>query len=636
MLLVLEWILILNLFVFNDKDARQAAALNDFHTVLDLHESSVLSQCEKATFDLRNERHREHKSPFQETICEALPLGGTAASLWKRYASPILQASLIDNTQQIQNLQQLLSPHFLQRGLRTEPSYESMKQVIQIIQSKLKNPATAPPLEIAIMGGSVTRGHGCDQTLTSLNNEKHSCAWPFLLQQLLDRFLGQGVVRIHNLAIEGTNSNMSIPLLEYGLFPEGSPLLDHGPDVIINAYASSDNLPSSSTGSPNTTTDLAFFYENALKPAQDFIRSSLSSSRSCQDHDPLILFVDEYLGNDQNNVILGEIFRFEAVDILTSWYSNAGAISPAQAVRRMAFGNNGGEGPFTTIWKQRGVDDNDRKEDVHVVMTGHLHIGWTVAYSLLEMALNFCEEETSRGGDHDLLNTADARNEVSQRHHEEHHDVAAKFVAEEALELVESEIPPALDVSLQVKDMAQSWRSDAMEHNQTQAAYCREDPTTRTSPCSLSFVAVRKSAVALDQYLQEFTTSNDGWSGQSYEQDNRGFVTTKANATVTFRIQDIQTQVKTITLHTVKSYGEAWAGSQAKFTLSWNHVASGRSYSKAWDIVGYLNRETSIVDQFVLDLGPDNFPEKGNTVDLKIELIGGTQFQINALMICSR
>lgn len=119
-------------------------------------------------------------------------------------------------------------------------------------------------------------------------------------------------------------------------------------------------------------------------------------------------------------------------------------------------------------------------------------------------------------------------------------------------------------------------------------------------------------------------------------QNKLGYVAQHANASMTLRMENIAGRVKKLTLHSLQSYGPKWANSTARFTLKWNHSQSGEKYETFFDVLGYHNQNTSIAKPFILDLGPDHIAQKGSTVDLHVDLIGGTTFKINALMICSR
>ena len=635
-ILAFNLLFIINLIALGDKEGGGGGGgpnqrqQQQQHHVITHHETSLLSECSEDAFVVQ-------KTPPPDTkkkgICsKLLPEGATAASLWTQNAAKILKASIHPADKDgvhvawTESLLRLLSPDLLERGLRTQPNHKALKRVSQIIQEKLKNPETAPPLEVAVVGGSVTEGGGCQNIPNTIQldaqKEKptiqgNSCAWPLRLQLLLDAIMGEGVIRVHNLAVGGTNSNLATPVLDYWLFPENSPLLVNGPDVIINGYAANDNLPPAHKRGDDTnmTGDFEFFYKYGMGRVQEFIRTSLFS-RPCLD-DPLVLFVDEYLGN-QHNLVLGELFRFEAVDVLTSWYGQAaGAISPAQVVRRMIYADTE-ELIFTAPWKKpRG----EKRVDVHFGMPGHVHIAWTVAYSFLTMALNFCEEETSRPSE----------------------DTSQKFIPAETMELVEQDVPPFLDAELQVDDVRTKWKEDTVARQQSEEEYCSDVSNTKPAlPCSFAFVAAPmgtvKNAGALNNYVGQFVVSNNGWSGQqdirNGWQNKLGYVA-EEGASLLLRIDKTPNKVKTVTLHTLKSYGEKWAGSKAHFGVSWTHP-SGSHYNTSFEIEGFHNQNTSIAYPFILDLGPDHIADKGSTFDIQIDLIGGTTFKINAMMVCSR
>jgi len=413
--------------------------------------------------------------------------------------------------------------------------------------------------------------------------------------------------------------------LDYWLFPEGSPLLKHGPDVILNGYSANDNLPppNKRDDDTNMTGDFSFFSHSCMAVAQGFIRASLQS-RPCGD-DPLVLFVDEYLGN-QHNLILGELFRFEAVDLLTSWYSrSAGAISPANVIRRLIYANTD-ELIFSPMWKK---PNGSKRIDVHAGMPSHVLTGWSVAFSIVSMVLHFCEEETGRraGSDKPL-----------------------PFASPESLGLIQQAIPPVLDAELTVDQVSTRWNADALDRNQTLSEYC--GGSTRSSspslPCSFAFVAAPmgtvRNAGALNNYMKMFTVKNEGWEGRqdirNGWQNKLGYVATKKGASVLLRIDNTTNTVSRLTLHSLKSYGPKWEGSKAKFTLRWFNPSvsssSGHGYETNFEIEGFHNQETSIAYPFVLDLSPDHVAERGSKLELQIDLIGGATFKINALMICSR
>lgn len=76
----------------------------------------------------------------------------------------------------------------------------------------------------------------------------------------------------------------------------------------------------------------------------------------------------------------------------------------------------------------------------------------------------------------------------------------------------------------------------------------------------------------LEGYLRPFRTQNDGFECQDDMKDGwsrkLGYVAIKAGASVTFEVKDIQQDVRYVMLDYLKSYGDKWSNSQARFTAS--------------------------------------------------------------------
>jgi hypothetical protein len=161
-----------------------------------------------------------------------------------------------------------------------------------------------------VFGDSVTTGSQCEVLPKELKNkvqpgggsvEGPSCAWPNRLQLLADSFLGKGVVQIHNLAAGGTASPQAHPVISYWLYPSDSPLKYRGPDVIVNAYSTNDNL------SFRNQTGTNRYFHDKLGKVYRFVQTALRS-RLCHDP-PVVFYVDEYIGNSHElQYFLGSTF----------------------------------------------------------------------------------------------------------------------------------------------------------------------------------------------------------------------------------------------------------------------------------------------------------------------------------------
>jgi hypothetical protein len=261
--------------------------------------SSPLPQNNSASS--RNARTK-HSPPdsTRKSVCRNLGDGRTSSSMWRAHLRGILEASIhpMDEGHVHQNwtkqLLDVVTPELMERALRTQPSYKDIDRIMRIIDEKMNNP-TAPPLHVAVFGGSVTEGSGCENFPPEIkkripkwrDNAKpirgRSCAWPYRLQRLSDHFLGQGVVVIHNLAVGGTSSQQAQPVISYWLYPSNSPLKDRGPDVIVNAYSTNDNLQDWKV--TNATGDFIHFHKT-LNMTHGFVETALRS-RPC--HDPPVI-----------------------------------------------------------------------------------------------------------------------------------------------------------------------------------------------------------------------------------------------------------------------------------------------------------------------------------------------------------
>eukprot|EP00957_Ditylum_brightwellii_P153854 11710660-Ditylum_brightwellii.AAC.1 len=201
-------------------------------------------------------------------------------------------------------LQETLLPSRMRRALIHMPttfSHNIVKHVVDIIQKRIQDPENNPPLRIAVFGGSVTIGRGC----YGRGMSNHNCAWPKRLELLINQFAKMDVVKVYNLGIGGTTSNVATRILNYWMYPKE--LSKVGPDVIINSYSTNDSLP------PWGVTEglVVKVLDNARGSLQNFIRTALQT-RPCANAWPLVVSVDDYLGPQQEQ-LLGELSYITAM-----------------------------------------------------------------------------------------------------------------------------------------------------------------------------------------------------------------------------------------------------------------------------------------------------------------------------------
>jgi hypothetical protein len=116
-------------------------------------------------------------------------------------------------------------------------------------------------------------------------------------------------------------------------------------------------------------------------------------------------------------------------------------------------------------------------------------------------------------------------------------------------------------------------------------------------------------------------------------------VATKANATLEFQFKNITNLAKTLTIHSMKSYGEKWEGSRAHILVTVKPppgVSNQSDFQTVLDgyIDGVHNSTSSIIYTSKFNLEPA--AEEGSDVVLNVKLVGGSTFKITGMMLCNR
>ena len=149
------------------------------------------------------------------------------------------ELSIYNNTREADKMHELLNhtlaPSRLRKGLLHMPTadstHEIVKNVVRILQNRIRDPIHHPPLKVAVFGGSITIGRNCYKN----RMQYKECAWPRRFELLINQFVGSEVIKVYNLAIAGTNTGTASSRVEYWMYPDE--LKEEGPDVIINSYS---------------------------------------------------------------------------------------------------------------------------------------------------------------------------------------------------------------------------------------------------------------------------------------------------------------------------------------------------------------------------------------------------------------
>ena len=538
-------------------------------------------------------------------VCETIGVH-SASRLWRDHFEDILLPAFQNHPLDkdgvhhawIERFLRAMDPTQQRSGRRRSLSPTDLQNMLSILEARRSN-ASAPPLSVAIFGGSVTEGRGCqnlpvelDPFFSSTTNlppiRGGTCAWPSRLQHLADAVLGPNMVHIHNLAVGGTNTALSIPIIDYHLYPLHQP-----PDVMVNAYSVNDNLFDWRGTADNTQS--YDHLKRTLHKAQAFVRTA-RQSKPCQTP-PVVLFVDEYVGN-QNKKLLGEDIRNDGVRLVADYYE-MGYVRRSDQAHILVQTNE-------TLLSPSWFKNDQWATEVHFGMPGHVQMALVTAYYVLEEVVQYCQEKPP---------TTTASSE---------------------------RLPPPLDFATPWSTLPSLWRTTAAPTTTDRAHDCAKTAWTHAPPCPLAFVATptgtAKSPLQLHNYLKSFVQSNTGWLEVKNKRDGwqnkLGYVATEKGAKVTMVLESLENRVRVVTLQFMKSYGDLWDGSEAEFVVQ-IHRGDVLKHTETFRLEGYHQSNTSISYEHVQDLG-EHYAELGDRLTFSMELVAGPQFKVMALMLCSR
>jgi hypothetical protein len=257
-------------------------------------------------------------------------------------------------------------------------------------------------------------------------------AWPFLLEQWVNnRHLGgENTLMILKVEVLVLDSALASSLYSSGLLPSPA-------DIIIDAYASQEMA-----FEPQTDRVVTPSFANAmLQRRQDFVRSVLLENCHLPTTKPLLILLDDHFGTTG---LLTDSLSTRVLQRLTDWYQ-VPFVSFGKVVRPLLYDN---ESPGASIQISTGIASS-------------------LAFAALDFTIEYCSSLPQ------------------QRHEEMEH---ALILKEGVQQLVESVLPPPLDLDLSLQQVSAKWRKTAAEeHRQVQ---CHNTATI----CPLVYAANYKPA----------------------------------------------------------------------------------------------------------------------------------------------
>jgi hypothetical protein len=596
----------------------------------------------------------------------------TALDLWNQHMLKILSASCFykdtkffyhDFTAQ---LLQIMSPR-LPRSVKTTPfdwrpvenaltvAWERY-QYLQLPEKEREAIAIHDkprPLKVLVMGGSLLVGTNCAHMNRELNFQfgmpRRECNWSFRMGHFLNDFFlpkdkarMEQLVEVAKVAMGGTNTATGSVIWQYDLTPEEA----RNPDIVINAYSTNDMhiLTVLEAESSNTTLrDLTF------DMFQGFARKILGT-KHCSSSDelipPLLLHMDDYIGNEQRK-IWETTELTQGVQVLANYYGFV-SMSYADVIRELVYGDTY-ETWFSSEWWVRDKAKAKQltfERQIHPGMGMHISTIWVAAYNLLHLASTYCSMPT------DVI-THLSNNSISEYQAGLWGlpDLNKKFNQPKGKPQSQPKgLPPELTKELLLEDITPLWRQQSSAaNNDGETSSCKFNKnnnngvsSTAEVKCPFSWVSgltLQQNDVSfIKEYFETQSSLREGWE-LSDDGGKLGFIpssgaTNEANARMILDFTYSQ-KIQSVTIFFMKSYGTKWQNSELEIKI-WSVPSTDQQDQillEQRNMSGTHNKETSemYTEEIVLSKPVD----AGEKMQLEFKLVGGETFKIMGLAVCS-
>ena len=317
------------------------------------------------------------------------------------------------------------------------------------------------------------------------------------------------------------------------------------------------------------------------------------------------------------------------------------------------------------------------KIDVHYGMAGHVTTTIAVAYAFFRWAVDFCQEEEEE----EEVIQEQGKSNTNNYYCQDDDDDDSLFVP-----LLQPQ--DYISVELPSKQWMQQNKPDEVipnitefllpvisnnKNNNNKGPGVLNTTTSCSSSrrhhhqhtCSFAFLAAplgtHSKKGPLQEYINQYTIHDDGGGGWQVQnnfrhggfQNKLGLAATAPHAKLHLQFPLVTTTTTTLpqqlrlTIHHLKSYGPEWANTRVKGSVQ---IHGGKKKKKKgteeepppshlFFLEGYHEQNVSISYTHVVDgieVVSNNDANNNNLlVDLTLELIGGTTFKINAMMLCA-
>lgn len=427
------------------------------------------------------------------------------------------------------------------------------------------------------------------------------------------------LLQITKVAMGGTNTATGSRILEYDLIPPEA----RNPDIILNAYSTNDMhvLTMIEAQSGNQT-----LRQKLLDMTQDFVRTVLKR-RPCGQAPPLVLHLDDYLGNEQRE-LESTMELSQTVTTLAQYYGIA-TLSYANVVRQTVYGDTHESWFSPEGWWPSPKSDVMERE-IHPGMGMHISTPWVVAYNVLNLATTYCSMES--------FHTESAKLEYNES------AIAKRIPLKNWFTSVPGKpqppprgLPPLLTPELRLDNITEQWKAlSAREDDLLRQVNCYDESYSPTK-CIFSWV----SGLSLQQ-------NNKTWIEESFGVhqtgptkwllddggDKLGLVPSRVGDSTVLEFTNVKQPIGSITFFTMRSYGPKWEKSRLRVETS------GRTRTQSpWEdlaehfFVGIHAKNTS--EMYTEEVALADPVPIGGSLRLRYTLVDGTTFKIMGLAVCT-
>jgi lysophospholipase L1-like esterase len=576
--------------------------------------------------------------------------------LWNAHLPTILQSSrhqndpkylLRDFTAELLQLVSNRLVNSVKSVPRTTQQWRAVEHALQILhdrvqylkQTKNQQDSTIQEprkLRIAIMGGSLLVGVNCRKVLPEMGVKgilmpNRLCTWSSRLQQFMNHLFGNNdVVTVDKIAIGGTNSDTGQTILNYQLMPHTNY------DVLINAYSTNDMHYTTIQEAESNQQTLE---ERVFDIVQEYVRTALQSrpiqqqekNSTCMSRPPLLLHMDDYLGNEQRQILETTAIS-KAANLLSSYYGFA-SMSYADMIRDLVYGNTRERWLSPNGWYEN--ESTTMMREIHPSMAMHMASTWVTVFNLLNLALNYCSMHhgtNHHGGGAPILYQDSVGGMPNITH--------ATNIPKGKPPYPPHGLPPPLTKDLSLEDVSELWRQSSKSASTTtfeDLPTCTEEQmeSQSTKRCLFAWVADLSQQQNNETWIKEIfdarTVENTGWKLQN-DHNKRGYVPSSVNARLVLRFETVTQPIQVVTLFYMRSYGDDWDYSRMQLSLfqradqmkEWETISQN-------ELLGGHEKNTS--ETYTFDL-PLSVPV-GSDLQISLEFKNGTKFKVQGLAVCS-